>query len=84
MQKRSVRFCRHARFKFRVLRLHGFPVTDQQIRQAVLNPDEVMEGYKGRKIAEKRIDLEYALRVVYEEHSQEIEIITFYPVRRNP
>ncbi len=83
MRKRPVRFCRHAKFKFRVLRIHGFPVTDQQVRETVLNPDRVVEGYKGRKIAEKVVSAEHALRVVYEEYVREIEVITFYPVRRN-
>lgn len=49
----------------------------------MLDPSRVMEGYKGRKIAEKIISPEHALRVVYEEHLREIEVITFYPVRRN-
>ncbi len=77
-----VRFCRHAKLKFRVLRLHHFPVTEQQVRDAVLAPERTMPGYGGRRIAEKSIDAEHALRVVYEELSGEIDVITFYPVRR--
>lgn len=83
MGKRSVRFCRHAKLKFRMLRLHKFPVTDQQVCDAVLNPERTMAGYKGRRIAEKTIDPEHVLRVVYEERTGEIEVITFYPVRRD-
>ncbi len=41
-----------------------------------------MAGYRGRKIAEKAMDAEHALRVVYEERPGELEVITFYPVRR--
>ena len=83
MVKKSVRFCRHAKFKFRVLRAHGFPVTHHQVCEAVLKPDQVLQGYKGRKIAEKKIDSRHALRVVYEEYPRETEIVTFYPVRRD-
>ena len=43
-----------------------------------------MAGYKGRKVAQKAISATHALRVVFEERSNEIEVITFYPVRRNP
>ena len=63
--------------------MHGFPVTDEQVRETVLAPDRILEGYRGRRIAEKRINATHAIRVVYEEHPREIEVITFYPVRRN-
>lgn len=49
----------------------------------MLDPDRILEGYKGRKIAEKVISSRHALRVVYEDHAREIEVITFYPVRRD-
>ena len=45
-------------------------------------PEKLMEGYKGRKIAQRSFDPDHVLRVVYEEHPGETVIITFYPGRR--
>ena len=83
MKKRRIRFCRHATLKFRLLRRHHFPVTEAQVRHTVLNPVRTGVGYKGRRIAEASIDAEHVLRVVYEERGDNIEIVTFYPVRRS-
>ncbi len=82
MRKRVVLFCRHARLKFRILRLHRFPVTEKQVREAVLDPEKRFSGYKDRKIAERTVDSGHALRVVYEDHGDIMEVVTFYPVRR--
>ena len=46
------------------------------------HPQRIAEGYKGRKIAQKELDLDHVLRVIYEEHANEIVIVTFYPGRK--
>jgi len=52
------------------------------IQDIVMKPEKVIEGYKGRKIAQKSFDPDHVLRVIYEEHTGEAVIITFYPGRR--
>lgn len=52
------------------------------MKDVVDHPQRIVEGYKGRKIAQKELDLDHVLRVVYEEHADEIVIITFYPGRK--
>ncbi|NOZ60035.1 MAG: DUF4258 domain-containing protein [Euryarchaeota archaeon] len=74
-------FTDHAELKFEILGNHGFRVTKKQVEDTVLKPDKIMEGRKGRLIAQKRIDAEHLLRVVYEK-GEDIVIITFYPARR--
>ena len=45
------------------------------------NPEEVVQGYKGRLIAQKRVDENHILRVVYEERADHILVVTIYPGR---
>ena len=40
------------------------------------------KGYKGRMVAQKRLDERHVLRVVYEDKPEHILIITLYPGRR--
>ena len=48
----------------------------------MLRPQKLEQGYGGRAIAQKGLDHDHVLRVVYEEHPDELVIITFYPGRR--
>lgn len=71
----------HAELKFKILEEHGVKITKSQVKGTVLRPDRVTKGRKGRLIAQKIMDEEHLLRVIYEE-KENIEIITFYPTRR--
>ena len=48
-----------------------------QIEDALKNPDKVMSGRKGRKIAQKIVG-KYLLRVVFEQYGNTYKIITAY------
>lgn len=78
----SVKFSEHAHLKLEILRAHGILLNVELIQDVVTNPDKVEEGYKGRKIAQKGLDLHHVLRVVYEKHNEDITVITFYPGKR--
>src|SRR4030095_11389221 len=41
------------------------------------------EGFRGRKVAQRRISEKHVLRVVYDEGQREIRVVTFYPGRRS-
>lgn len=71
----------HAELKFRIFKRHGVNISKSQVEDTVLIPDKVTKGRKGRLVAQKVMDKEHLLRVIYEE-SENIEIVTFYPARR--
>lgn len=78
----SIRFSDHALLKLEILKAHGVHLNRELVQDAVTKPEKLTEGYKGRKIAQKSLDPDHILRVVYDEHPDEIVIITFYPGRR--
>ena len=69
----------HAEEKFELLRKHGFVVSKRQLQR----PEKVEEGFRGRKVAQRRISEKHVLRVVYEEGQRQIKVVTFYPGRRS-
>jgi len=56
-------------------------ITEAQIRETVNFPDQVVEGYGGRKVAQKKyvlLDKRFLLRVAYEENKGMCTIVTAY------
>ncbi len=49
--------------------------------EIIEQPDEVVDGYGGRKIAQKKLN-DYILRIVYEEYENELLVITVYPAEK--
>lgn len=52
-------------------------IPKQFIEDALLNPDSVVEGKKGRKIAQKKVG-EKLLRIVFESNPNAFMVITAY------
>ncbi len=73
----------HAQEKFALLRRHGFVVSRKQVRETVQKPEKVEAGYQGRKVAQRGITERHVLRVIYEEGSEDIRVVTFYPGKRS-
>ena len=82
MSSPRVRFSQHALLKFEVLRAHGLVLSQEEVVQAVLQPTSVVQGYLGRSVAQRALDEERVLRVVYEQTPGEVVIVTFYPGRK--
>lgn len=78
----EIRFTPHAKMKFEILKRHNFPVLEEQVEETILMPDKVETTRKGRRIAQKRISNRHVLRVIYQERDEWIEVVTFYPGRR--
>ena len=57
----------HAEEKFEILSRHGFVVSKKQVRETLRKPDKIDEGFRGRKIAQRKISEKHVLRVVYVE-----------------
>jgi len=56
-------------------------ITREWIDNTVLNPEQVMSGYGGRKVAQSKIMIEgkeYLLRVVYQESEEKHTVVTAY------
>ena len=66
----------------RLKREKVYEVNEQLLTDIVNNPDEVLKGKKGRLIVHKVLDDKYILRVIYETHRDEIQIVTFYRARK--
>ncbi|OIO37282.1 MAG: hypothetical protein AUJ76_00735 [Candidatus Omnitrophica bacterium CG1_02_41_171] len=62
-------------------RMITYNFTEDLIKNAVLEPDEVVNGYGGTLIAQKLLN-GYLLRVVYRKQKDEIKIITVYPAKK--
>ncbi len=75
-------FTDHAKFKFKILKQHGFEINDKQIRDIVENPDTKSKGRKDRFIVQGSVDETHVIRVIYEIESNNIKIVTFYPARK--
>lgn len=74
-------FTRHAKEKFAILKRHKFSISANQVLQAVEHPDIIDYSRAPLLIAQRKIDRNYVLRVVYKVESGVIKIVTFYPGR---
>ena len=78
-----IRFTKHAKEKFEILAKHGVNLSQDQIIEAINNPDLVDEETRyPLLIAQSELDEEHILRVVYRYEEGIILIITFYPGRK--
>jgi hypothetical protein len=62
-------------------RIKRYGLDEKLVIAAMRNPDEIMEGYEGRKIAHKSLN-HYILRIIYEEYDDEIVVVTVYPAEK--
>ena len=56
-------------------------ISEQWVKQTLQEPGQIVEGYGGRKVAQKRYlaeGKEYLLRVVYEEIGESCIVLTAY------
>jgi Txe/YoeB family toxin of Txe-Axe toxin-antitoxin module len=80
MKNKKVEFTLHAGDK--LTRLTKIGVTKERIFEIIENPEKVVNGYYGRKIAQGLFSEDLILRIVYEESEEEIMVITVYPGER--
>lgn len=78
----EVRFTRHARSKFEILKQAGFPISRRQVLDCLLKPIKIEDRSDGTKIATMVISDDHVLRVVYRMSDDTMLVITFYPGRR--
>lgn len=75
-------FTKHAKNKFEILKRHKFLISEKQVLETIENPDLIDYSHFPLFIAQRKIDREHVLRVVYKKEGGIIKIITFYPGRK--
>ena len=79
-KKKKVEFTLHTEDKLK--RLMKIGVTKEKVLEIIKNPEKVVNGYYGRKIAQGLLSEDLILRIVYEENEVEIMVVTIYPGER--
>jgi hypothetical protein len=80
---KEIRLSDHAQVKMEILASHKIVIDTNVVIETVRSPDKVETGEEDKLIAQKRLDENLVLRVVYREFSAFILIITLYPGRRS-
>ena len=75
-------FTKHAENKFEVLIRHKFLISRNQIVNTIESPDLIDKSRYPLLIAQRKIDKDYVLRVVYKQDFDVVKVITFYPGRK--
>jgi len=76
-----IHFTKHAREKFDILKEHKFKISREQVIETINNPELIDRSHFSLLIAQKQINTNYVLRVVYKKENSNKIIITFYTGR---
>lgn len=76
-----IHFTKHAEQKFSILKKHDFFITKAHVLKTITRPDRLDYSRLPLLIAQRQIDKNHVLRVVYKVHNNLTKIITFYPGR---
>jgi hypothetical protein len=80
---KEIRFSDHALFKLDLLSQRGIVIRQDCVSDTIQSPDRRELG-EGEKItAQRKLDENLVLRVVYREYEAFILVITLYPGRRS-
>jgi hypothetical protein len=80
---KEIRFSEHSQLKMEVLANHNVTINPDFVIKTIRSPDKLETGEANKLIAQKQLDENLVLRVVYREFSAFILIITLYPGRRS-
>ena len=61
-------------------RMEMYEISESLVKNAMENPNSVVEGHSGRKVAQKKLN-GYVLRVIYEEEKGINAIVTVYKAK---
>lgn len=76
-----IHFTKHAREKFDILKEHKFKISREQAIETINNPELIDRSRYPLLIAQKQININHVLKVVYKKENSNKIIITFYPRR---
>ena len=61
-------------------RMKKYGISGSTIRKGIKNPDSVVKGHSGRKIAQKKLN-KHVLRIIFEKEKDKSVIVTVYKAR---
>ena len=79
---KEIRISKHAHSKLEVLASRSLAISLDFVVDTVRNPDRREIGQEGRLIAQKSLNENLVLRVVYREFNALIVVITLYPGKK--
>jgi hypothetical protein len=80
---KEIRFSDHAQLKVEVLANHAIAIDPNFVIETVRSPDKLETTEDDKLIAQRRLDENLVLRVVYREFNAFISIVTLYPGKRS-
>jgi hypothetical protein len=80
---KEIRLSDHAQLKIEILARHGVITDLDFVVETVRSPDKQESGEEDKLIAQKRLDENLVLRVIYREFNTFILIITLYPWQKD-
>lgn len=72
MIDKMIIFTKHAREKFAILKKHKFIISEKQVLETLRNPDLIDKSRFPLFIAQRKIDINHVLRVVYKQEGETI------------
>lgn len=79
----EIEFSLHSLLKLEILKAHGIEISKEFVENTIRSPDKIVTGYRGRLVAQKVINGDHVLRVVYEKKDGKVFVVTIYPGRRS-
>jgi hypothetical protein len=61
-------------------RMARYEISEELVRATIQHADNIVNGYKGRTVFQKRLN-DHLVRVIVEEHKGELIVITTYKSR---
>jgi hypothetical protein len=80
---KEIRFSDHSRSKIEILVNSGIEIDSEIVINTVRLPDKLEMDETDKRVAQKRLNKNLVLRVVYREFAAFILIITLYPGKRS-
>jgi len=80
---KEIRFSDHARLKIDLLAERGITIAQDFVVGIIQSPDKQEPGKEDKVTAQKQLNENLVLRVVYREYESFIVVITLYPGRRS-
>lgn len=79
---KEIRFSQHSEIKLNILNSSGILIDSEFVRETIQFPERLETKEGNKRIAQKKLNDNLVLRVVYRDFSSFILVITLYPGRK--
>ena len=80
---KDIRFSDRYQHKLKILNSHGLIISSKFVRETISSPDKLEIKDNNKCIAQKRLNENFVIRVVYREFKTFILVITLYPGKKS-